>query len=127
MAISIGLLIKEVAQGKGLSQKQFGEKINRTKQGVASIYRRSTIDTELLRDITEELDHDFFAYYYEQEPLKSFREKEIAEWTTKIDDLNQELSLKDQLLAKNEEILSLQRKYIAELEAKVARLEGKEA
>lgn len=124
MAISIGLLIKEVAKGKGLSQKQFGEKINRTKQGVASIYRRSTIDTELLRDITKELNHDFFAYYYEEEPLKSFREKEIADWTEKIDDLNYKLATKDQLLAKNEEILALQRKYIAELEAKVARLEG---
>lgn len=124
MTKDIGQLIKEVAENQGLSQQQFGKKINRTKQGAANIYKRSTIDTELLRGITGALNHDFFAYYYEEEPLKSFREKEIAEWTAKIDNLNRELSTKDQLLAKNEEILSLQRKYIAELEAKVARLEG---
>ena len=80
-----------------------------------------------MKGITKALNHDFFAYYYEEEPLKSFRDKEIAEWTDKIDALNRELSTKDQLLAKNEEILSLQRKYIGELEAKVARLEGKDS
>lgn len=124
MTKNIGQLIKEVAEDQGLSQQQFGKKINRTKQGAANIYKRSTIDTELLKDITRALNHDFFALYYEEEPLKSFREKEISEWTDKIEALNSELWAKDKLLEKNDEIISLQRKYIAELEEKLKRLEG---
>lgn len=124
MADKIGQQIKKVATSQGLNQKQFGEKINRTKQGVASIYRRSTIDTELLKEISGKLNYDFFAHYYEEEPLKSFRDKEVSEWVDKIEGLNRELVAKDQLLEKNEELLALQRKYIAELEDKLKRLEG---
>ena len=54
--------------------------------------------------------------------LQSFREKETTEWTEKIDNLNRELTAKGQLLAKNEEILSLQRKYIAESEGLLWRI-----
>ncbi|WP_262250374.1 hypothetical protein [Parapedobacter soli] len=58
----------------------------------------------------------------------SFGQQPVAQLPNDLlGNLNRELSTKEQLLAKNEEILSLQRKYIAELEAKVARLEGKDS
>ncbi|MGJ1342190.1 hypothetical protein [Sphingobacterium sp. 1.A.4] len=121
MKDKIGQIIKNVATAQGLTQQQFGEKINRTKQGAANIYRRSTIDTELLKSISRELNHDFFSYYYEDEPLKSFRDNESKGWLKQIENLQEELAAKDTLLEKNEEILSLQRKYITELEEKIAR------
>lgn len=119
MREKIGQKIKQVATSQGLSQKQFGDKINRTKQAVASIYRRTTIDIELLKVISEKLNHDFLEYYYEEEPFKAFREEEEREWVDQINTLNSELISKDKLIEKNEEIISLQKKYITELEEKL--------
>lgn len=117
----IGQIIKRIATSKGLSQKQFGDKINRTKQAVAGIYKRSTIDIELLKVISEKLEHDFLEYYYEEEPFKTFRNLKEKEWEQKISVLENELISKDKLIDKNEEILLLQRKYIAELEEKLSK------
>ncbi|MBE8722153.1 helix-turn-helix domain-containing protein [Sphingobacterium pedocola] len=119
MKEKIGQIIKQVATSKGLSQKQFGDKINRTKQAVANIYKRSTIDIELLKVISEQLDHDFLDYYYEDEPFKTFRDLKVKEWEEKINTLVGELNSKDKLIEKNDEILLLQRKYIAQLEEKL--------
>lgn len=119
MREKIGQIIKRVATSKRLSQREFGEKINRTKQAVASIYRRATIDIELLKVISEKLEHDFLEYYYEDEPFKAFRDIKEKEWEEKVNGLKCELISKDKLVEKNEEIISLQRKYIAELEEKL--------
>ncbi|HCX57425.1 MAG TPA: hypothetical protein DHU90_12750 [Sphingobacterium sp.] len=119
MEISIGQIIKKVATEKGFSQQQLGDKINKTKQGVASIYRRTTIDIELLKEIALVLNHDFLAYYYNEDPFKVFKNLEISSWEQKLSDLNEQMNLKDTLLEKNEEILLLQRKYITELEEKL--------
>lgn len=121
MKISIGQIIKKVATEQGFSQQQLGDKINKTKQGVASIYRRTTIDIELLKEIALVLNHDFLAYYYDDDPFKAFRDLEINKWEQKTRILNEQLNLKDTLLEKNEEILLLQRKYIAELEEKLGK------
>lgn len=115
----IGQTIKRIATSKGLSQSQFGEKINRTKQAVAGIYKRSTIDIELLKVISEQLEHDFLEYYYEEEPFKAFRDLKEKELEQKVSMFENELISKDKLIEKNEEILLLQRKYIAELEEKL--------
>ena len=116
MDYTIGQLIKRIAESQGLSQKEFGLKINRTKQGVASIYRRVTIDTELLITICKELDYDFFSRYYLEEPLRSFRQKEIDNWQSKIEDLTKLLDSNEKLLKSSEEVITLQRKYILKLE-----------
>ncbi|WP_312362424.1 hypothetical protein [Sphingobacterium sp.] len=121
MGEKIGQIIKRVATSKGLSQSQFGEKINRTKQAVAGIYKRSTIDIELLKVISVQLDHDFLEYYYESEPFKTFRDLKESKWAQKVNILENELASRDKLIEKNEEILLLQRKYIAELEEKLSK------
>lgn len=112
----IGILIKKVADSQGLSQSQLGEKINRTKQGVAGIYKRSTIDTELLKDICIALNYDFFAHYYEDGPLLQFKQKSDAVWQDKINLLVERLESNEKLLKSNEEVIILQRKYISKLE-----------
>lgn len=119
MREKIGQIIKQIVTSKGLSQRQFGEKINRTKQAVASIYKRSTIDIELLKVISEQLNHDFLEYYYEDEPFKTFRDLKEREREQKINILKNEIVSKDKLIEKNEEIFSLQKKYITELEEKL--------
>ena len=121
MAKSIGQLIKEVASSKGLSQKQFGEKINRTKQAVASIYKRSTIEIELLMLISNVLEYDFFAQLYEKEHLRKFKTIETELWHDRIESLNEKIASMDKLLENKEELLTIQRKYINELENKINR------
>ncbi len=121
MSEKIGQIIKRIATTKGLSQKQFGDKINRTKQAVAGIYKRSTIDIELLKVISEKLEHDFLEYYYGEAPFKAFRDLKEKEWEQKITMFENEILSKDKLIEKNEEIILLQRKYIAELEEKLSK------
>ncbi len=126
MEENIGQLVKRIAQGQGLSQSELGEKIKKSKQGVGSIYRRDTIDTKLLIEICTVLNYDFMAFYYTRPPLLAFKQREINEWESKISTLVKEIKDKDILLGKNDEILDLQRKYIAELEAKIKRYENGE-
>jgi transcriptional regulator with XRE-family HTH domain len=115
----IGRQIKEVAESKGFSQESLGKRISRTKQGVASIYKRATIDVLLLQDICKVLDYDFFAHLYEHEPLKSFKQLETKEFYAKIDSLNNTLLLKEELLNQKQELVDTQRKLILELEEKL--------
>lgn len=124
MAMKIGQLIKEVAVRQGLSQKEFGEKINRTKQGVASIYNRSTIAVDLLILISEKLDFDFFAELYKIPPLSKFKEKETAIWENKIAGLLEKVTSQEKLIEGKDETLLLQRKYITELEDKIRNATG---
>jgi transcriptional regulator with XRE-family HTH domain len=115
----IGRLIEEESQKQGYSQSSFAKAIHKSKQGVASIFRRSNIDIELLKQITQVLNIDFFAKLYEEAPLKEFKAKEIAEWELKIERLNEMLTNKDNLLVQRQELVETQRKLINELESKL--------
>lgn len=90
-----------------------------SKQGIASLFKRKNIEVELLKKIVVILDYDFFAHYYEEEPLLKYKQTEHEKWDNEVNLLKIEVSHKDDLLEKNTEILSLQRKYISELEEKL--------
>ncbi|TKT85997.1 hypothetical protein [Dyadobacter frigoris] len=119
MTKRIGQLIKSVAEGQGLSQQGFGEKINKTKQGIASIYKRGTIDTNLLKEISIVLNYDFFVHLYDDPDLRKFKEAEYSIWQNKIDILAEKLDYSIKLTASKEETLATQRKLIAQLEEKI--------
>jgi transcriptional regulator with XRE-family HTH domain len=87
MPVNIGEHIKSKAQEKKLSQEMLGRLINKSKQNVGDIYKRTSIDTELLLKLCRVLDFDFFALYYEEEPLKSMRTRELMQTSDKIDEL----------------------------------------
>lgn len=106
MAIHIGKLIKAQAKIKRLSQEMIGQKINTTKQNVGNIFRRKSIDTELLLKICEALEFNFFEYYYNEEPLKSMRNQEISGLQDTLK------KLKEDLAARNDTITTL--KYLTE-------------
>lgn len=63
MNIHIGSKIKGVLQKKGMSVSEFGRRINMSRENVYSIFKRKTIDTGLLLNISKVLEHDFFKYY----------------------------------------------------------------
>lgn len=121
MAEKIGQIIKRVAEGQGYSQKGFGEKINKSKQGIASIYRRATIDTELLTEVSIVLDYDFFAHFYTDPGLQKFKNIEHSRWQDMINQLVDKLKASDKLVSSQEETLIVQRKLIAQLEEKINR------
>lgn len=119
MNFHLGKKIAEVAKSRGLSQAGLGEKVNTSKPGIASIYKRSGIDTDKLIQLTEALDYDFFKHIYENEPLKKHKEEELAIFKTEIDRLNHENELLKIIVQKNDQILELQFKHITELESKI--------
>lgn len=63
MEIHIGEIIKNKARELRIGPTELGEKINTSKQNVYGIYKRKSIDTDLLRKISNALGHNFFSYY----------------------------------------------------------------
>lgn len=67
MAVHIGKKIKEVFTQKGMKTSEFARRLHKSRENVYSIFKRETIDTGLLQEISTVLEHDFFQYYT---PLK---------------------------------------------------------
>ncbi len=61
--LHIGECIKERAKELRIGATEFGKLINTSKQNIYGIYKRRTIDTGLLKKISEALDYDFFKLY----------------------------------------------------------------
>jgi hypothetical protein len=59
--VHIGNLIKSRAKAVRVGPTELGERIETSKQNVYGIFKRKSIDTELLAKICLALDHDFFA------------------------------------------------------------------
>ena len=118
MLISIGKIVRKFAEGRGLSQKQFGALINRHEKTVANIYKRQTIDTELLLTICKATNHDFFSYFYETEPLKTLRELELADLYKEIEELKKSVTQKDNIISLQSESIKNQADLIRLLKEK---------
>ncbi len=74
--IHIGKKIKEVWKKSRLRGTEFASLINRDRQVIYDIFKRESIDTELLQQISKVLNHDFFSYYNSGSPLlKESKEK----------------------------------------------------
>lgn len=63
MALNIGEKIKQRAKELRIGPTELGKMINTSKQNVYGIYKRKSIDTDLLRKISKALNCDFFQYY----------------------------------------------------------------
>lgn len=63
MSVNIGSKIKSVVAKKGLPVSEFARRINKSRENIYNIFKRKTIDTELLVKISKVLEHDFFQYY----------------------------------------------------------------
>lgn len=119
MPIEIGLIIKREYKKQGLSINDFGKSINRHPKTVVNIFKRKTIDTELLVSISTALNHDFFQYYYNDEPLKSMKEHGMKKINSELNQLRTELSLKN-------DFISTQNKYVQSQEDVIRLLKEKE-
>lgn len=66
MSIHIGSIIREEFIKTGWSVTSFAEKIKKDRTIVYHIFKRKSIDTQLLFDISTVLQTDFFSYYSRQ-------------------------------------------------------------
>jgi transcriptional regulator with XRE-family HTH domain len=64
--VHIGQKIKSVSKKAGYTVEQFGQLINITRDGANKIFKKDYLDTELLRQISKALNHDFFIYFSEE-------------------------------------------------------------
>lgn len=105
--IHIGKKIKEVWRKSRLKGTEFASLINRDRQVIYDIFKRESIDTELLQQISKVLNHDFFSYYsHETVLVKDPRDKfgyatkdELASATREIESFikNEFSKLRDEL------------------------------
>lgn len=100
MALNIGEKIKQRAKELRIGPTELGKMINTSKQNVYGIYKRKSIDTDLLRKISKALNCDFFRYYIndtisyvdEQPPPYGFKKgKPAVNVTDEISKLRKEL------------------------------------
>ncbi len=107
MSIHIGNIIKEEAQGQRLSSSQVADLIEvKNYQNVDYDYKKESLSIDKILKYSEALNKNFIAYYYDEEPLKTYREQEFAEWQGKIDELQEKLDQAEKLLAAKEETIA---------------------
>jgi len=63
LTIHIGKIIRQHLEEAGMTKSEFARRINTSPQNIYGIFKRQSIDTELLRDISRVLGYDFFQYY----------------------------------------------------------------
>ncbi|MCB9230958.1 MAG: hypothetical protein H6581_04810 [Bacteroidia bacterium] len=74
----LGEKIKQRAREIRLGPTQLGEQINTSKQNIYGIFKRQSLDTELLLRLSQALDYDFFALY-SRKPAKESKAEKLKE------------------------------------------------
>lgn len=138
MELHIGSEIKRVAKQLRIGTVELAAKIPMTRQNLDKIYRKKTIDTELLLLISKALNFDFFALYTDRFQLakgiesmilgngaKPPVETELDRCKAECEGLRKDLEYAKviaNMAAKNEEV---NQKLIASFEERIAQLTGK--
>lgn len=113
----IGKLIQKRLKERGMSNAEFARRINTHIRNVYDIFRRKSIDTDLLISIGSVLDYDFFRYYYKplsekgtstNEPENHYiTNAECKRLLRKIETLEKEIKLLNERLQDKETIIKL--------------------
>src|SRR5688572_16630051 len=126
MAVHIGKIIQKEVEGKRLTQKQFGNLINKHEKTVPDIYDRVTMSIDLLIAISEALKIDLLNVFYNEEPMKSLRNDEITQLNNRIqklieenNHLKKELTLTQDLRDAQKEIISFAKVQLEEYKLKL--------
>lgn len=67
--IHIGEKIQQRAKELRIGPTELAEKVNTSKQNIYSIFKRKSLDTQLLKQISKALDYDFFQYFVDTESM----------------------------------------------------------
>lgn len=127
MATHIGKKIEERAAALGLGPTELAKKLNTTRKNIYNIFAREIVDSPLLLLCCKVLNHDFFQYFYDEYPLRSFKEAEIEKWQSKISHLSAELDSKNGLLEIKDELISTLNKRALDQEDVIRLLKEKQS
>lgn len=63
LSLHIGKLIRKHLEELGMTKSEFARRLHTSPQNIYGIFKRKSIDTELLKNISIILNFDFFQYY----------------------------------------------------------------
>lgn len=63
LSLHIGKLIRKHLEELGMTKSEFARRLDTSPQNIYGIFKRKSIDTELLKNISTILNYDFFQYY----------------------------------------------------------------
>jgi transcriptional regulator with XRE-family HTH domain len=107
MDIHIGEKIKARAGELRIGPTELARMINTSKQNVYGIFKRESIDTELLQKISRALKLDFFCYYFD--PKLPIAEEDLPKYYPR--NKNRPDPAAEELLALRREIAELREKF----------------
>ncbi len=104
MEIHIGKLILDKLKEKGIRKSEFARRINKSRQNVQDIFKRQSLDTDLLADVSKVLNFDFFQVLSKEKNIDpslamedpasyKIAKTEKAKLKLQIDQLNKQLKL----------------------------------
>jgi len=78
MSTHLGQLVKEIAKSKGVKFTWLAEQLHMSRQNLNSVFQRHALDVELLQNLSDLLDYNFFDHVTPER----FRNLETATETT---------------------------------------------
>lgn len=63
MALHIGKVVRKHLEELGMTKSEFARRLETSPQNIYGIFKRKSIDTQLLKEISTVLNYDFFQYY----------------------------------------------------------------
>ncbi len=116
MTYNFGVEIKKVIKRRGMTITEFARRINKSRENVYDIFTRRSLDTDLLKTISQVLDYDF---------LSKSNESSRSSYSESANENNAPYTkIEQELLLMREEML-LMRKEMIELRDRVGKVESK--
>jgi len=114
MSVHIGLMIWKEMKRQNLSNTALADLLVMSKGRVQTIFKETSIDTELLLKISEVMNFNFFQYYEENKVFKKIeiqgqqdKKAEIERLKALISEKNKVIDLKDRLLKNQAGMITL--------------------
>ncbi len=116
---AIGKLIEKKLREKGISVSEFARRIATNRNNVYDIFARKSVDTSLLKKISQVLEFDFFLYYITEETKSQIASDPSNQYTTnaelkrlskKIETLQKEVTILEERLKDKDKIIELMKK-----------------
>jgi transcriptional regulator with XRE-family HTH domain len=123
--VHIGKKIKEVLKQSGMKSKDFASAINLSRTNIYSIFRRQTVDTGLLKQISRVLNHNFFDYLGQELPMVKDEKSGYVKKTDLLASMSSELKAYKKQLAELEKKYELLEKVYKLTEEKLKKKTGK--
>lgn len=103
--IHIGRLIQQKMKELHISNTTLAKKLYCTRQNISSIIKRKTLSTDMLREVSEAMDYNFFRHYTLEK--QADLEKKTEELQATITELEKQLDYAMRDIARCERIIGL--------------------